>query len=91
MQLEEFAAAWQEYLANHKYIEEAMSDGHVDPDELQSDAFVSHLNVNDSTVEGIAMKTEPLFTIQFHSEASPGPLDSMNIFDKFIEQMRNNA
>ena len=35
VQLEEFAAAWQGYLANHKYIEQAMSDGHIDPDELQ--------------------------------------------------------
>lgn len=79
-------------LATNKVTITAQNHGYaVDPDELQSDAFVSHLNVNDSTVEGIAMKTEPLFTIQFHSEASPGPLDSMNIFDQFIEQMRNNG
>ena len=79
-------------LATNKVTITAQNHGYaVDPDELQSDAFVSHLNVNDSTVEGIAMKTEPLLTIQFHSEASPGPLDSMNIFDQFIEMMRNNG
>ena len=79
-------------LVTNKVTITAQNHGYaVNPDELQSDAFVSHLNVNDSTVEGIALKTEPLFTIQFHSEASPGPLDSMNIFDQFIELMRNNG
>jgi carbamoyl-phosphate synthase small subunit len=59
----------------------------VDPMGLDAAAFVSHLNLNDQTVEGIAMRTEPLMTIQYHSEACPGPLDNTRIFDQFIEML----
>ena len=59
----------------------------VDPDGLDASALVSHINLNDNTVEGLAMKTEPLLTIQFHSEACPGPLDSMALFDQFCAMM----
>jgi len=59
----------------------------VDPDGLEASALVSHINLNDKTVEGLAMKTEPLLTIQFHSEACPGPLDSMGLFDRFCAMM----
>ena len=59
----------------------------VDADGLNASAFVSHVNLNDNTVEGLAMRTEPLMTIQYHSEACPGPLDSAYIFDRFIEMM----
>jgi carbamoyl-phosphate synthase small subunit len=59
----------------------------IDPDGLASDARVSHVNLNDGTVEGLTMGTEPLLTIQFHSEACPGPLDSMGIFDRFCAMM----
>ncbi|WP_322795748.1 glutamine-hydrolyzing carbamoyl-phosphate synthase small subunit [Tepidiforma sp.] len=59
----------------------------VDPDGLHSSAFVSHINLNDQTVEGIASKTDPLMTIQYHSEACPGPLDNEYIFDRFVEMM----
>ncbi len=55
----------------------------VDADALDSAAFVSHINLNDQTVEGIAMRTEPVMTIQYHSEACPGPLDNTGIFDDF--------
>ena len=59
----------------------------VDPDGLNSAAFVSHINLNDQTVEGIALRHEPLMTIQYHSEACPGPLDSDYIFDRFVDMM----
>lgn len=59
----------------------------VDPDGLQTSAFVSHINLNDQTVEGIGMDNEPLLTIQYHSEACPGPLDSDGIFDRFVAMM----
>ncbi len=59
----------------------------VDPDGLSSAAFVSHINLNDQTVEGIALRHEPLMTIQYHSEACPGPLDNAYIFDRFVEMM----
>jgi carbamoyl-phosphate synthase small subunit len=59
----------------------------VDADGLDSAAFVSHINLNDQTVEGIALRTEPLLTIQYHSEACPGPLDNGAIFDRFVTMM----
>lgn len=59
----------------------------VDADGLTSDAYVSHINLNDQTVEGIALRNEPLLTIQYHSEACPGPLDNAAIFDRFVAMM----
>lgn len=59
----------------------------VDPEGLNSAAFVSHINLNDQTVEGLALRNEPLLTIQYHSEACPGPLDNAGIFDRFVEMM----
>jgi carbamoyl-phosphate synthase small subunit len=59
----------------------------VDPDGLDASAYVSHINLNDQTVEGLAMRTEPLMTIQYHSEACPGPLDNTGIFDQFMAML----
>ena len=59
----------------------------VDPEGLAASAEVSHVNLNDGTVEGLTMRDEPVMTIQYHSEASPGPLDSMGMFDRFVEMM----
>lgn len=56
----------------------------VDADGLDSAAYVSHVNLNDQTVEGIAMRSEPLLTIQYHAEACPGPLDSDALFDRYV-------
>tara|TARA_B100000029_G_scaffold29619_3_gene28481 strand:- start:772 stop:1848 length:1077 start_codon:yes stop_codon:yes gene_type:complete len=56
----------------------------VDPDSLKdTDLYVTHTALNDNTVEGIAHKSLPAMAIQFHPEASPGPLDSLDIFSKF--------
>ena len=59
----------------------------VDPEGLAASAEVSHVNLNDGTVEGLTMRDEPVMAIQYHSEASPGPLDSMGMFDRFVELM----
>lgn len=50
-------------------------------------AKVSHVNINDGTVEGIEYLDTPTFTVQFHPEASPGPDDTKFIFDRFIALM----
>ena len=60
----------------------------VDPDTLKNGLEVSHINLNDDTVEGLRHKELPIFAIQYHSEASPGPWDNVYMFDKFMEMMR---
>ncbi len=60
----------------------------VDPDTLKGDLEVSHINLNDGTVEGLRHKELPIFAIQYHSEASPGPLDNTYLFEKFLEMVR---
>ncbi len=62
----------------------------VDPDSLRDGLEVSHVNLNDGTVEGLRHKELPIFCIQYHSEASPGPLDNTYLFDRFIEMMRED-
>ena len=57
----------------------------VDGDSLPSGLDVSHVNLNDGTVEGLIHREIPLFTIQYHSEAAPGPKDNEYLFDKFID------
>jgi carbamoyl-phosphate synthase small subunit len=59
----------------------------IDQAALSSDVEVSHRHVNDGTVEGIRHKREPVMTIQYHSEASPGPLDNMYLFEQFVEMV----
>lgn len=51
---------------------------------------VSHINMNDRTIEGIKYKNAPLFTVQFHPEASPGPGDTAYLFDEFIKMIENS-
>ncbi|WHH59537.1 carbamoyl phosphate synthase small subunit [Petroclostridium sp. X23] len=50
-------------------------------------AEVSHINMNDGTIEGVRYKNKPVFTVQFHPEASPGPKDTAYLFDEFIQAM----
>ena len=52
---------------------------------------VSHINMNDGTVEGVRYKNRPVFTVQFHPEASPGPRDTRYLFDEFLELMKGGA
>jgi len=59
----------------------------VDPDSLKEGLEVSHINLNDGTVEGLRHKELPIFSIQYHSEASPGPLDNTYLFKKFLEMV----
>jgi carbamoyl-phosphate synthase small subunit len=84
--------------ANHPVINkltnkvEITSHNHgfaVDPDSLNpSDIDVTHLNLNDNTLEGFRHRREPVFCVQYHPEAAPGPHDSHYLFDDFTELMR---
>ncbi len=60
----------------------------TDPDSLKDGLEVTHINLNDGTVEGLRHKELPIFSIQYHSEASPGPLDNTYLFGKFLEMVR---
>lgn len=48
---------------------------------------ISHINVNDGSVEGLRMKEKPVFTVQYHPEGAPGPQDNNYLFDRFIDSM----
>ena len=61
----------------------------VDPDSLAGNIEVSHINLNDDTIEGLKHREEPLFCVQYHPEASPGPHDSSYLFNDFIEMIDN--
>jgi len=57
--------------------------------DFSDDIIITHVNVNDGTVEGFRHKYLPLLSIQYHPEASPGPEDSAYIFDDFISMMES--
>ena len=61
----------------------------LDPDTVRNGLEVSHINLNDGTVEGVRHRELPIFAIQYHSEASPGPLESMYLFEKYLEMVKS--
>lgn len=61
----------------------------VRADSLPNGLEVSHMNLNDDTVEGLTHRELPVFTIQYHSEASPGPRDNSYLFDRFLQMMED--
>ncbi len=63
----------------------------VDPDAVKNadNLEVTHVNLNDGSIEGIRMKNQPAFSVQYHPEATPGPHDSRYLFDDFIAMIKN--
>lgn len=54
------------------------------------DVVLTHINLNDDTIEGIRIKNKKAFSVQYHPESSPGPHDSRYLFDKFVSSMQEN-
>lgn len=63
----------------------------VDPDRLSSEMAVSHVNLNDKTVEGLRHRSLPIMSIQYHSEASPGPKDNVYLFEQFLDLVKTRG
>jgi len=62
----------------------------VDENSLGNDIKVTHINLNDNTVEGIQLLSAPAFSVQYHPEASPGPHDAQYLFERFIDLMKDH-
>jgi carbamoyl-phosphate synthase small subunit len=63
----------------------------VDLDSLKDpDVEPTHINLNDRTLEGMEHRRRPVFSVQYHPEASPGPHDAAYLFDHFISLMNKN-
>jgi carbamoyl-phosphate synthase small subunit len=63
----------------------------ADPSTVSKELEVTHINLNDGTVEGIRHRELPVFAVQYHSEASPGPLDNTYLFKQFTEMMEGKS
>jgi carbamoyl-phosphate synthase small subunit len=57
---------------------------------VESGLYVSHINLSDGSVEGIAHETLPVFSVQYHPEAAPGPEDNQQLFDRFATMIREH-
>jgi carbamoyl-phosphate synthase small subunit len=85
--------------ANHPVMDlstqkvEITSQNHgfaVDVDSLEGRAVLSHVSLNDKTVEGMRHDSLPVFSVQYHPEASPGPNDATYLFDRFLKLIEEN-
>jgi len=64
----------------------------VDPEAVRKhpNVTISHVNLNDDSIEGIKLNDRPAFSVQYHPEATPGPHDSRYLFDDFVSLMKTN-
>jgi carbamoyl-phosphate synthase small subunit len=72
---------------NHGFAVEGAEESIPGAPELQ----VTHVNLNDGTVEGLKHREKPIFAVQYHPEAAPGPHDARPLFDDFLETVRSHA
>ncbi len=61
-----------------------------DPDSLPDTTRVTHLNLYDGTIEGLRHINKPIFSVQYHPEASPGPHDADYLFQEFLDEMEKS-
>jgi carbamoyl-phosphate synthase small subunit len=72
---------------NHGFAVEGSEAGIPGAPELE----LTHVNLNDGTVEGLRHRNKPIFAVQYHPEAAPGPHDARPLFDEFLETVRSHA
>jgi carbamoyl-phosphate synthase small subunit len=61
------------------------------PESLPDDVQITHINLNDNTVEGLRHREKPLFSVQYHPEACPGPKDNAHLFDEFANMVKEHT
>lgn len=72
---------------NHGFAVSGKADTIPGAPELE----ITHVNLNDGTVEGLRHRAKPIFAVQYHPEAAPGPHDARPLFDEFLETVRSHA
>jgi len=60
-----------------------VDEASIDPEKL----MVTHVEVNDGTIEGVRHRRYPAFSVQYHPDAAPGPHDAVHLFDEFLEMI----
>jgi carbamoyl-phosphate synthase small subunit len=68
---------------NHNYA--------IAPEGLPSSAIITEWNLNDQTVEGFRLAGQPVWAVQYHPEASPGPHDADDVLAQFVQDVRETA
>ncbi|MEK6285330.1 MAG: glutamine-hydrolyzing carbamoyl-phosphate synthase small subunit [Acidobacteriota bacterium] len=63
----------------------------VDADSLPADCEITHINLNDNTVEGLRHRSLPVYSVQYHPEAGPGPHDPSHLFDTFVVTIEQHS
>ena len=80
-----------------RHANDAIQDGQfilgalTDAQSLPSDVAITHVNLYDGTVEGLRHRTRPVFCVQYHPEAAPGPHDADYLFRQFLDEMEKRA
>ena len=73
---------------NHNFAVSTPPDGRNFHKSPYGNVEITHVNLNDKSVEGLKCNSMPVFSVQYHPEASPGPHDANYLFDRFIEMMK---